>query len=51
MCSVGDSFDIEIEGGMDVHKYECRQCNNTFKGIGANLRCPKCQSKDVKCLD
>ncbi len=51
MCSVGDSFGVEIEGGMEVHQYKCNHCSKTFKGIGANVKCPKCNSKDVKCLE
>jgi len=34
MCSVGDSFGVELEGG-----------------IGTNLRCPKFQSQDNKCIE
>ncbi|HEY9206058.1 MAG TPA: hypothetical protein VIO58_09060 [Candidatus Methanoperedens sp.] len=51
MCSVGDSFGVELEGGMEAHEYVCNNCGKSFKGIGSNLVCPKCRSKDVKCMD
>jgi len=51
MCSVGDSFGVELEGGMEVHEYVCNNCGKSFKGIGSNVGCPKCRSKDVKCID
>jgi Zn finger protein HypA/HybF involved in hydrogenase expression len=51
MCSVGDSFGIEIEGGMEPHEYVCNHCGKEFKGIGAGQRCPKCHSTDVKCIE
>ncbi|VVB90380.1 Uncharacterised protein [uncultured archaeon] len=51
MCSVGDSFGMEIEGGTEVHYYVCNHCSKKFKGIGINMTCPKCHSKDVKCIE
>ncbi len=51
MCSVGDSFGVELEEGMEPHQYECNQCSKKFKGIGTNLRCPKCHSKDITCIE
>ena len=51
MCSVGDAFGVDVEGGMEVHKYVCNQCNKEFKGIGMKMSCPKCQSKDVKGIE
>ncbi|CAG0997181.1 MAG: hypothetical protein OIN86_17375 [Candidatus Methanoperedens sp.] len=51
MCSVGDSFGVELEGGMESHKYLCNHCSKMFKGIGTNLKCPKCFSKDIKCVE
>ncbi len=40
MCSVGDSFGIEIEGGMEAHEYMCKHCGKEFKGIGAGQKTP-----------
>jgi Zn finger protein HypA/HybF involved in hydrogenase expression len=51
MCSVGDSFGVELENGIDMYEYSCNSCGKKFKGIGTNVRCPKCHGKDVKCLD
>jgi rubrerythrin len=51
MCSVGDSFGVELEEGVEPHDYVCNQCGKKFKGIGTNLRCPKCHSTDNKCVE
>ncbi|AKJ37401.1 MULTISPECIES: FmdB family zinc ribbon protein [Methanosarcina] len=47
MCSVGDSFDLDMEGNLPVKDYVCKDCGNRFKGIGKNVKCPSCQSKNV----
>jgi predicted Zn-ribbon and HTH transcriptional regulator len=47
MCSVGDSFDIDMEGKLPVKNYVCKDCGNKFKGIGKNVKCPSCQSSNV----
>jgi cytochrome c-type biogenesis protein CcmH/NrfF len=44
MCSVGDMFDVDISGDATMSEYEC---GKEFKGIGKNLRCPKCHSLKV----
>jgi rubrerythrin len=51
MCSVGDSFGVELGEGTDMHEYVCNDCGKKFKGIGTNVRCPKCQSKNTKCME
>ncbi|MBW6470403.1 MAG: hypothetical protein K0A90_04190 [Methanosarcinaceae archaeon] len=47
MCSVGDAFEVNVEGKLPVKEYSCNDCNSKFKGIGKNVMCPSCQSKDV----
>ncbi|MGP8321925.1 MAG: hypothetical protein ACT6FE_06345 [Methanosarcinaceae archaeon] len=47
MCSVGDSFDVNIENKLPVKEYICDDCKNQFKGIGKNVMCPSCQSTNV----
>ena len=47
MCSVGDMFDVDISGDATMSEYECGECGKEFKGIGKNLRCPKCHSLKV----
>lgn len=49
MCSVGDSFGVEID--TEVRQYEFNNCGKTFKSIGSAVSCPKCFSKDVKQVD
>jgi len=51
MCSVGDSFGVELEGGMEVHEYVCNHCGKSFRAVGSIVDCPKCRSKDVKCIE
>jgi DNA-directed RNA polymerase subunit RPC12/RpoP len=47
MCSVGDMFDVDISGDTTMSEYVCSDCGKEFKGIGKNLRCPKCHSLKV----
>ncbi len=51
MCSVGDTMGMEIEGGIEPHEYVCNHCGKKFKAIGKNVSCPKCFSKDVRCIE
>jgi predicted Zn-ribbon and HTH transcriptional regulator len=51
MCSAGGSFGVELEGGMEPHENGRNHCGKKFKGIGTNSRCPKCQSRDNKCIE
>ncbi|AEH60195.1 conserved hypothetical protein [Methanosalsum zhilinae DSM 4017] len=48
MCSVGDSYDLNIDEQIPAKKYTCNECNNKFKGIGKNVACPSCGSKNVR---
>lgn len=48
MCSVGDMFDVDISGDATMREYVCSDCGKEFKGIGKNLRCPRCHSMNVK---
>lgn len=48
MCSVGDSFDIDMEGKLPVKDYVCKACGNKFKGVGKNVKCPSFLSKNVE---
>ena len=47
MCSVGDSFNIDIAEGIKTSEYECGDCRRKFKGVGKNVRCPECDSKNT----
>ncbi|HEX7575149.1 MAG TPA: hypothetical protein VF360_02130 [Candidatus Methanoperedens sp.] len=51
MCSVGDSFGVELETGMKPHEYVCNHCGKKFKDMGTNLCCPKCHSTDNKRIE
>ena len=47
MCSVGESYGVDIDDDIPTKKYMCNKCGNKFKGMGRNVSCPGCQSKDV----
>jgi predicted Zn-ribbon and HTH transcriptional regulator len=36
-----------MEEKLPVKAYACKDCGNKFKGIGKNVTCPSCQSKNV----
>ena len=42
ICSVGGSFDVDMAEGPEG--YVCAACGAQFKGIGKDLKCPKCSS-------
>ena len=47
MCSVGDSFNVEIAEDIIMCEYVCKDCGKEFKGIGTNLKCPACKSSNT----
>ncbi len=48
MCSTGDSFDIEMEDKIAPKNYVCKDCQNKFKSVGKNIKCPSCKSANVE---
>ena len=50
MCSVGDSFNIDIAEGIKTSEYECEDCGRKFKGIGKNVKCPNCSSGNTRMM-
>lgn len=52
MCSVGDSFgNVPTEiSGFEAKLYKCAACGNEFKGIGKNVLCPSCNSRNVSLI-
>ena len=48
MCSSGGPMaDINIKK-LKTKKYHCKDCGNTFKGLGKKVVCPSCQSDNVE---
>ena len=48
MCSSGGPMaDIDLKK-LKTKKYRCKECGNTFKGIGRKVVCPSCQSDNVE---
>jgi putative FmdB family regulatory protein len=41
-----------MEGTMPIYEYDCRKCRESFTMIHSmkadNIKCPKCQSGDIK---
>jgi rubrerythrin len=50
MCSVGDSFSIDLAEGITSRNYKCKGCGKQFKGIGTNPKCPECDSANTETL-
>lgn len=51
MCSSGGPMaDIDL-AKLKTKKYRCKDCGNTFKGLGKKVVCPSCQSDNVACLE
>ncbi len=48
MCLVDSSTSIDIESGELGTQYRCEDCGTKFRGIGKKIRCPSCESTNVK---
>lgn len=49
MCFADSSVSVEIEeGNLVMEEYQCIECNSSFRGIGKRVRCPSCDSTNVK---
>jgi len=53
MCSVGDSFNIDITEDTGLCEMICNGCGKQFKGIrmGKSLKCPVCHSVNTSIKD
>jgi Zn finger protein HypA/HybF involved in hydrogenase expression len=51
MCSVGDAFNIDIEEDVGFCEMVCNNCGKQFKGIGKDIKCPKCHSADTSIIN
>ena len=48
MCSSGGPMaDIDLKK-LKTKKYHCKNCVNSFKGLGRKVICPSCQSDNVE---
>lgn len=48
MCSSGGPMaDIDLKK-LKTKKYHCKDCGNSFKGLGKKVVCPSCQSDNVE---
>ena len=44
-----DTTIIRIDGlKLKTKKYHCKDCGNSFKGLGKKVVCPSCQSDNVE---
>jgi len=37
----------DVAAQLGVKRYKCNDCGNSFQGIGKNVICPSCRSKNV----
>jgi rubrerythrin len=52
MCTVGGPPDVgDLESSLESKEYKCRDCGNSFKGIGRRPMCPSCQSRNVELVE
>lgn len=51
MCSVGDSFNIDISNDVTPRSYRCKDCGKEYRGIGTNPKCPECDSANTEVED
>jgi rubrerythrin len=47
MCTCGESYDVDADENLPTKDYICNECENKFKGLGKNVKCPSCKSKNV----
>ncbi len=49
MCFAESSVSVEIEeGDLVTDEYKCMDCESRFRAIGKKVRCPTCESNNVK---
>ncbi|MCX9012854.1 MAG: hypothetical protein OIN66_17270 [Candidatus Methanoperedens sp.] len=48
MCLVDSSTSIDIDSADLGTRYICLDCNTKFRGIGKKVKCPSCESVNVK---
>lgn len=49
MCFADSSVSVELEEGDLIGvEYKCMDCNSRFKGLGKKVRCPSCESTNIK---
>ena len=47
MCSVVDLMEVREVPKARPRTFACRNCGNTFKGVGFIVECPECGSDNV----
>ncbi len=49
MCFADTSVSVDIDpDDIIAIYYKCMDCKTNFKGLGKKIRCPSCQSTNVK---
>ncbi|CAG1006392.1 MAG: hypothetical protein OIN86_08675 [Candidatus Methanoperedens sp.] len=49
MCFADSSVSVELEeGDLVFEQYKCMDCSYQFRGIGKKVKCPTCESGNVK---
>ena len=49
MCFADTSVSVDIDPeDISAVQYKCMDCNTRFKGLGKKIKCPSCESANVK---
>lgn len=50
MCLVDSSTSIDIDSAEIGNQYKCMDCETKFRGLGKKIKCPSCESTNIKKL-
>ena len=50
MCLIDSSTSIDIDSGDIGNQYICTNCETKFRGLGKKIKCPSCESANIKKL-
>ena len=50
MCLVDSSTSVDIDCEDIGIQYKCMDCETKFRGLGKKIKCPTCESTNVKKL-
>ena len=48
MCLADSSTSIDINSEYIGTQYKCSDCETKFRGLGKKIKCPSCESTNVK---
>ena len=48
MCLADSSTSIDIDSEDIGTHYKCNDCDTKFRGLGKKIKCPSCESTNIK---